>query len=118
MNNDFEHPIGTKVWWVGMTIKSDGTWEWSMCEREVTVIRKTMWFNDEKPYKQIFVSGLPCYEGDNWFDDEFQTMREHDGTEWHCSCYMCDVIFETKNEADKYMQWLERERQQENNKKL
>ena len=112
MNSEFKHPIGTKLWWVGMDFDShcDSEWAWSICEREVTAVRETKWFNDKEPYRQIFLSGLTSYEGENWFDDEFQICKESDGSEWFCSGYMCDSVFETKDEAEKYLQWEIRQR--------
>lgn len=105
MNNEFVHPIGARVWWVGMVFVNGGDFKWEMCEREVTAVRMTQWFNDDKPLRQIFLSGLTSYEGENWFDDEYQIMKESDGSEWHCSGYMCDVIFDTRDEAERYLNW-------------
>ena len=102
--NAFKHPLGTKLWWVGMEYENQ-EWVWKIVEREVTAVRTTQWFNEEKPCKQIFLSGMISYEGEYWYDDEFQIMKECDGTEWHCAGYMCDAVFETKEEAEKYLQW-------------
>ena len=97
--NEFEHPIGTKVWWVGMDFVGDVLWV--IQEREVVACRTTTWKDDDKPHKQIFLSGLTSYEGENWFDDEYQTMNEF-GTEWFCSCCDCDCLFDTLDEAQRY----------------
>lgn len=98
--NEFEHPIGTKVWWVGMEYVTDCSYV--MCEREVVGVRETLFKDEEKPFKQIFLSGLTSYEGENWFADEFQTMIEFD-TEWHCSVVDNDCVFETEDEALRYL---------------
>ena len=113
MNSEFKPPIGTKLWWVGMEYENPN-WVWKICEREVTAVRATQWFNDENPSRQIFLSGLTSFEGENWFDDDFQVMKEYDGTEWHCTGYMCDTVFETKDEAEKYLNWeIEYEKRKE-----
>ena len=116
MNNDFKHPIGTKVWWVGMDFDRHCDCKWKICEREVTAVRMTQCFNDKEPFRQIFLSGLSSYEGENWFDDEFQIAKEYDGSEWFCSGYMCDTIFNTKEEAEKYLQFeIDYERKENEN---
>lgn len=99
MNDEFIHPIGTKVWWVGMDFVSDVLWV--IRERKVVACRTTTWEDCDKPLKQIFVSGLTSYEGENWFDDEYQTMKEFD-TDWHCSCFDGDCLFDTLDEAQRY----------------
>ena len=58
-----------------MVFVNGGDFKWEMCEREVTAVRMTQWFNDDKPLRQIFLSGLTSYEGENWFDDEYQIMK-------------------------------------------
>ena len=106
MNSDFKHPIGTHVWWVGYEYDNEvHKFVWKMCEREVTAIRTTLCKGDNKTHRQIFLSGLKSYEGENWFDDEYQTLKETDGTVWHCSGYMCDTVFDTEDEAKRYLEW-------------
>jgi hypothetical protein len=115
--NAFKHPLGTKLWWVGFESETDSAFKsnytWKKREREVVATR--IFMDKEETTKQIFLSGLTSYEGENWFDDDFQIMKECDGTEWHCAGYMCDTVFETKEEADKYLQWeLDYQKKKEN----
>lgn len=104
----FKHPLGTKLWWVGMEIETGEAFKsycvWKKCEREVVATR--IYMNKEETIRQIFLSGLTSYEGENWFDDDFQIIKENDGgTEWFCTGYMNDYVFETEEEAERCLRW-------------
>ena len=97
----FAHPIGTKVWWVGYELSKepDGGFDWIIKEMEVSLNRTT--YCENKIYKQIFLSGLSSYEGENWFDDAFSPHPNM--PEVMCSGQGLDYVFDTEEDARKYL---------------
>lgn len=105
---EFKHPIGSSVWWVGMEYDDsadtrDG-FVMKMVKREVIATRITT--TKDESEKQIFLSGLTSYEGENWFDDEFNdvAIRSEGGECVMCSCCAIDGIFNNEEDARKYLE--------------
>lgn len=99
---EFKHPLGSKVWWVGMELKKEG-WKWYIQEREVRSVRVYVDWNGIS--KKIFLTGLTSYEGENWYDDEFDKLDIVDGVNLGgVELYGAvgeDYIFDTKEDAEK-----------------
>ena len=99
---EFKHPIGSKVWWVGMELEKEG-FKWYMVEREVRSVR--VYVDKDGISKKIFLTGLTSYEGENWYDDEFEKLYIANGVnscgvELYCAIGE-DYIFDTKEDAEK-----------------
>lgn len=94
---EFKHPLGSKVWWVGMELEKEG-WKWYIQEREVRSVR--VYVDKDGISKKIFLTGLTSYEGENWYDDEFRPIEIAEGVEL-MGAIGEDYIFDTKEDAEK-----------------
>lgn len=94
---EFKHPIGSKVWWVGMELEKEG-FKWYIVEREVKSVR--VYVDKDGISKKIFLTGLTSYEGENWYNDEFEKLNIAEGLELYGAVGE-DYIFDTENDAKK-----------------
>ena len=94
---EFNHPLGSKVWWVGMELEKEG-WKWYIQEREVRSVR--VYVDKDGISKKKFLTGLTSYEGENWYDDDFRPIEIAEGVEL-VGAIGEDYIFDTKEDAEK-----------------
>lgn len=95
---EFKHPLGSKVWWVGMELLLKEGFKWFIVERKVKCVR--VYIDNNKLSRQIFLEGLTSYEGENWYNDEFEKLNIAEGLELYGAVGE-DYIFDTKDDAKK-----------------